>query len=207
MPEIHEYYCSKCGTKVKESNTKCPKCKSFLASDGNVKVKKINISEIKVKEMENIYKNNFKNFSKFTKEEKEKFKKHNINSTFPVWVCIILHFITLGIFTLIYFGIKHGKLPQINEDDPTTGQAIGFMFIPFYNFYWRFFYWLRMTDRINLQYKIRGKELPISRTFVLTVLWLSLIPIPFVWHVGIIILMPIVIGKIQSASNELVNNQ
>ncbi|MBU0470147.1 MAG: hypothetical protein KJ984_01600 [Nanoarchaeota archaeon] len=27
MPEIHKYYCSKCGTKVKESDMKCPKCK------------------------------------------------------------------------------------------------------------------------------------------------------------------------------------
>jgi hypothetical protein len=205
MPEIHEYFCSKCGTKVKESDMKCPKCKSFLASDGAVKVKKIHISETKSKAMENVYKDNFKNFSEFTKEEKEKFKKHNIDSTFPVWACIIFHFITFGLFTLIYFGIKHGKLPQIDGDDPTTGQAIGYMFIPFYNIYWRFFYWLRMTDRINLQYKLRGKESPINRTFVKTTLILGLIP--YIWFIEIFILMPIVVGITQSASNKLVSDK
>ena len=45
MPEIHEYYCSKCETKVRESDEKCPKCKRFLVSDGAVKIKKVHISE------------------------------------------------------------------------------------------------------------------------------------------------------------------
>ena len=45
MPEIHEYYCSKCETKVRESDEKCPKCKHFLVSDGAVKIKKVHISE------------------------------------------------------------------------------------------------------------------------------------------------------------------
>lgn len=207
MIEINEYYCSKCGTKVKESDTKCPKCKSFLASDGAITVKKIQISETKAKAIKNIYKDNFKNLSKFTKKEKEKFKEHNINSTFPIWACIILHIITFGVFSLIYFGIKHGKLPHINEDDPTTGEAIGYMFIPFYNFYWRFFYWLRIADRINLQYTLREKKPPINKPFIIISLSLSLIPIPYIWYIGFFILMPIVVGKIQSASNKLVNDK
>jgi len=208
MPEIHKYYCSKCGTKVKESDMKCPNCNSLLASDGAVKVKKIRISETKLKVMENIYKENFKNFSEFTEKEKEKFKKHNISSTFPVWACIILHFITFGLFTLIYFGIKHGELPQIDGDDPTTGKAIGFMFIPFFNIYWWFFYWLRITDRINFQYNLRGKESPINRKFVKISLWLNFIPIPpyFSPFAGLIFL-PIVIGQVQNASNKLASDK
>ena len=45
MPEIYEYYCSKCETKVRESEENCPKCKHFLVSDGAVKIKKVHISE------------------------------------------------------------------------------------------------------------------------------------------------------------------
>ncbi len=205
MPAVHEYYCTKCGTRVKDGDIRCPKCKSLLAADGAVKIKKIQVSEARLKLFEDIYKDNFKLFSELTEKEKEKFKQHNIQKKFPIWLCIILHFITLGIFTLIYFGIKQGKLPQVNEDDPSTGQAIGYSFIPFYNLYWSFIYWLRLTDRINFQYKLRVKEMPINRTFVKTTLILGVIP--FIWFIEIFILKPIVVGIVQSASNGLVNKK
>lgn len=51
MGKIHEYYCVKCSTQVKESDTKCPKCKTFLASNGAIKIKEITISDIKEKAM------------------------------------------------------------------------------------------------------------------------------------------------------------
>ena len=50
MPEINEYYCKKCGTKVDEEDIHCTKCKSLLA--GNVKIKKIKVSETKLKILE-----------------------------------------------------------------------------------------------------------------------------------------------------------
>ncbi|MBW2984902.1 hypothetical protein KY361_07305 [Candidatus Woesearchaeota archaeon] len=36
----HKYYCSKCKTKVKEDDVKCPKCNSLLAVEGAVIIKK-----------------------------------------------------------------------------------------------------------------------------------------------------------------------
>lgn len=231
MPYIHEYYCTKCKVQVKENDTRCPICKSILASDGAIEIKKIKIPETKKEVRINIYKNKFNNLATATKEEKEGFEKHEISSTFPVWACIILHFITFGLFTLIYFGIKHGKLPKIDDDDPTTGRAIGFMFIPLYNIYWKIFFWLRMTDRINLQYKLRNKKMPINRVLVkITVLLGLLVSILYIIQIlsptfydkptlifGLIpsmlamiqtfVLMPVVIGITQSASNRLAKDK
>lgn len=49
MPYINEYYCAKCKTKVKEEEIRCPKCKSLLAPDGAIKIKKAYIKENKIK--------------------------------------------------------------------------------------------------------------------------------------------------------------
>jgi hypothetical protein len=38
------YYCSKCKSKVKESDVNCPKCKNLLATDGAIIRKEVDIS-------------------------------------------------------------------------------------------------------------------------------------------------------------------
>ena len=68
---------------------------------------------------------------------------------------IILHFLTFGLFSFFFHACKHGRLPMVRHDDPSTGKAIGFMFIPFYNWYWIFFANLRLCDRINEHAKWR----------------------------------------------------
>jgi mannose/fructose/N-acetylgalactosamine-specific phosphotransferase system component IIC len=131
---------------------------------------------------------------------------------FPTGVAVLLHFLTLGFFTTIYHGLKHSQLPMAAHDDFRAGKAIGFLFIPFFNIYWVFVFWLRLADRINLQFRLRGLPDAVSRGLVLTSIIfvvIGIIPI-----LGLItatvagfVLFPILSGQIQSACNRLVMMQ
>ncbi|HMD54201.1 MAG TPA: DUF4234 domain-containing protein, partial [Phycisphaerae bacterium] len=72
---------------------------------------------------------------------------HQLTSL-PVALVILLHYMTCGIFPLIWLNLMHGKLPRIRPDDPSAGKAIGFCFIPFFNLYWIFFTYRRLCLRI-----------------------------------------------------------
>src|SRR5262249_46749074 len=63
---------------------------------------------------------------------------------FPVWASLLLHYSTCGLFSLIHLNALHGKLPALAPDDPSVGKAIGFSFIPYFNFYWIVFNTLRL---------------------------------------------------------------
>ena len=108
----------------------------------------------------------------------------------------------MGIFTTIFCGLKHSQFPLIKPDDFGAGKAIGFMFIPFFNIYWMFVFWLRLTDRINFQFKIRNQIAPVSRGLVLAALIVMFVPYLGMLVSGLI-LMPIAIGQIQSSCNTL----
>jgi len=47
MPKINKYHCEKCGTKLKRSDVRCPKCKSYLVNDRAFVTEKFHISDIK----------------------------------------------------------------------------------------------------------------------------------------------------------------
>src|SRR5438874_12371470 len=68
-------------------------------------------------------------------------------TSFPVVAVILLHYVTCGIFPLIWLNLMHGKLPRVRADDPSAGKAIGFCFIPFFNLYWIFFTYRRLCLR------------------------------------------------------------
>jgi hypothetical protein len=133
--------------------------------------------------------------------QREAFKRNQFLETFSVGGAIALHIVTLGIFTHIYWGLKHGKLPQVRSDDPSAGKAIGFLFIPFFDIYWFFFFWLRLVDRINFQFRLRGQPSPISRSLALAATIVGIIPYADV--VGLLVLFPILISQILTASNQL----
>jgi hypothetical protein len=152
-----------------------------------------------MKKYDDIYSEDF-DLKKLKTKAKTEFKKFNIES-FPVAATVILHLITLGLFSLIYFGIIQGRFPKIKENDFGTGKSIGFMFIPIFNIYWYFFNWLRLTDRINLQLKLRNKRAPDYKPFMIVSLILSLIPI--LNYIGAFILMPIVMGLLQHSLNKI----
>ncbi|MDD5327289.1 MAG: hypothetical protein PHY02_05685 [Phycisphaerae bacterium] len=141
------------------------------------------------------------NIAKIPEDQKEDFKRHAFISTFPVAAVVIFHFLTLGIFTTIYMGLKHSRLPLIKPNDFSAGKAIGFLFIPFFNIYWYFVFWIRLVDRINFQYKLRNQPDAIPKGLVVTTLIISLIP--YLGLIGGFILLPICAGIIQSACNKL----
>jgi hypothetical protein len=72
---------------------------------------------------------------------------HGLTS-FPVPLVILPHYMTCGLFPLIWLNLMHGKLPRIRPDDPSAGKAVGFCFIPFFNLYWIFFTFRRLCLRI-----------------------------------------------------------
>jgi len=133
--------------------------------------------------------------------QREEFKKHTILETFSVGEAIVLHFLTLGIFTMIFMGLKHSKLPRVRSDDFRAGRAIGFLFIPFFNFYWIFVFWLRLADRINFQFRLRNLPPPVTRGLVLAAVIVGIIP--YVGLVSWLILYSIMISEIQGACNLL----
>jgi len=61
-----------------------------------------------------------------------------------------------GLFGTIFYGLKFDDLPKASREDFGAGKGIGFMFIPYFNFYWQFRFWWGLVDRINLQLRLRG---------------------------------------------------
>lgn len=153
---------------------------------------------------QNIYKENF-DVSTLTEDVREKLKKHTLTNEFPVAVAIILHIFTLGLFTLIYYGLKHDNFPKIKHDDFGSGKAIGFRFIPFFNWYWIFVFWIRLQAKINLQFRLRSQSNPVPEA--LTVITLALRFFPYINLIAWWIMYPVLIGFVQSALNKLAQEQ
>lgn len=142
-----------------------------------------------------------------TPEERELYKQHTLRS-FPTWLAVILSIVTLGIFSTIFYLLKHEQLPRVKHDDPPAGKAIGFSFIPFFNLYWMFVAWPRLADRINFQYRLRGQPSPITRSMVIALLILILVG--WVIVVGLIaafVLWIILIVQTQGAVNKLADGR
>jgi uncharacterized protein DUF4339 len=135
-------------------------------------------------------------------QEREDFKKNFFFDNFSTGVAILLHFVTFGIFTFIFCGLKFDKLPKLHHDDFGAGKAIGFMFIPIFNLYWLFMFWRSLAKRINLQFKLRNRPDAVSLGLATTVCILTLIPYVGM-AVNFLILKPILFSQIQNASNEL----
>jgi type II secretory pathway pseudopilin PulG len=128
---------------------------------------------------------------------------HQLTS-FPVALVILLHFLTCGIFSLVWLNLMHGKLPRVRSDDPSAGRAVGFCFIPFYNFYWIFFTYIRLCSRIDEQRERYGLPRSNLRGLAITNGVFQLIPyVNFL--IGYTIITPIFIGLVQSSVNQLAN--
>lgn len=121
---------------------------------------------------------------------------------FPVALTVLLHFVTLGIFTHIYFAVQHGRLPRVAHDDFGGGQAFGFLCIPLFNFYWIFNYWLRLCDRLDLQYRLREEPPRAPRGLAMAASIFAVIP-----YINLLLyfplLAPILAGMLQARINEL----
>lgn len=68
---------------------------------------------------------------------------------FPVVSLLLLHFLTASLHTFGWLLSRHGSLPRFRESDPPTAKAIGLCLIPFYQLYWFFFVFPRLSARTN----------------------------------------------------------
>lgn len=188
--------CPFCAEDILADAVKCKYCGEFL----NKVDKGAIIQHLDSFQLQNVYTPMF-DIMKIPNEQKEEFKRHSMFKTFPVALVVILHFLTSGIFTTIFMGLKHSKLPLIKQNDFSGGKAIGFLFIPFFNIYWFFVFWVRLADRINFQFRLRNQPNAVSKGLVITTLIIAIIP-PLGLISGLI-LFPIFAGQIQSACNKL----
>jgi hypothetical protein len=154
-----------------------------------------------------------------TPEERAAFSQHTL-SRFPVWLVVVLHFLTLGIFTFIYQGLKLSKLPLLRENDFGAGKGIGYCFIPFYDWYWMFRFVNAINDRLNFQLRLRGdrprspRGLGIASCILLVIATVGLgvyssasasIWLVYTFYISWLILMPIMSAYMQAATNRLVD--
>jgi Protein of unknown function (DUF2510) len=141
-------------------------------------------------------------------EQQRQAYMQNTLTEFPTWAVLVLSILTLGIFGTIYHGLKHSKLPLIKSDDFMAGKGIGFLFIPFFNLYWQFPFWLRLCDRINFQYRLRGAPDPVSKDLALWTIITGLAGYVIVFtFIAWPVLACISAAQIQSAANKLARNE
>lgn len=133
--------------------------------------------------------------------QQTEFRRHQLRY-FSTPLAILLHYLTLGCFSTIFCGLKHSRLSAIRPDDFTAARALGFLLIPAFNVYWIFVFWLRLADRINFQFRLRGRPAPVSKSLILTSLILLFVPYLGVF-LNYLVLMPIIVGQVQSANNAL----
>jgi len=118
--------------------------------------------------------------------------RHHQLQPFPVWLIGVLNVLTFGFFPLIWLNLSHDRLPRAHSADPTTGRAIGFAFIPYFNLYWVFFSSLRLCDRLNLQMRLRGLPEQVPRGLVMATAIFTVIPylniligFPILWTITV----------------------
>jgi hypothetical protein len=122
-------------------------------------------------------------------------------TTFPVVAVVLLHLLTFGIFSVVWFNLMHDKMPQIRPNDPSAAKGVGFCFIPYFHFYWVCFTLIRLEDRIEEQRVARGLPPARMKGFVTTSSVLFVIP--YVNFFCIPIMGSILAGRLQSRANEL----
>jgi hypothetical protein len=148
-----------------------------------------------------------------TLEQRQNLACHRL-TYYPTWLLVVLFFVTLGIFPAVYVSLSFSRLPLVRQGDFRTGMGIGGLFIPVYNFYWLFRFWISLTERINLQFRLRGERPPLSRDLVVATCTVSVaaivsgwLPAPYLswilWGVTFCLLTPYLLGRIQSATNDL----
>ena len=125
---------------------------------------------------------------------------HSLTS-FPVALVLLLHFVTLGIFTPFWLGYLHGKLPKLRENDPSRGQGVWYLLIPGFSLYWVFFSTYRLSIRLNEQLAAAGRRerVPVA----LGITGFALCFVPFVNWVSLLVLLPVFAWIVQARVNAL----
>ncbi|MEE8608252.1 MAG: zinc ribbon domain-containing protein [Nitrospiraceae bacterium] len=176
-----EMYCSNCGTPVKRDDQFCPECGTATGrapgatpSTGAV-ASRLDRVELR--------------------------REGLFFRAYPVWVMVLLSILTFGIYTVFWLNHWHGVMPKRRNDDPSTARAIGFLFIPLYNYYWLFESLLRLCTRLDEELADAGLPDRVPRELVRWFCILYLVP--YVNLVASPILGGIATGRMQSLVNRL----
>jgi hypothetical protein len=106
---------------------------------------------------------------------------------FPVWLAALLHVLTFGLFSVIYYAVQGGRLPTIETGDPGAHKGVGFFLIPYFNLYWLFAFPTRLADRLNLQLRLRGEAPRVSQALMVACsISTALIVVPFFWIFAVV---------------------
>lgn len=89
-----------------------------------------------------------------------KYSRHTLTPGLSPALVGLLHILTLGAFTVIYFGLKHSRLPRVEKQDWGAWRAIGPMCVPILNVLWSYLFWFGLARRLAFQYWIRGLAAP-----------------------------------------------
>lgn len=137
-------------------------------------------------------------------------------SRFSVATLVLLHYITAGVFSVIYLNLLHDKLPRLRTGDPTGTKAVGLAFVPGINLLWFFFSYPRLCQRINEQRRFQGLPETAPATLALAVALLTLggaltyvFPAPGLAVLSLLalVVLPVFAALVQNSINELVDAQ
>jgi hypothetical protein len=118
-----------------------------------------------------------------------------------VAMVVVLHLATCSLSSVFWFNRLHGLLPRTQSDDPSPMTAMLLLFVPVVNFYWVFFTWLRLCDRIAEQRQLHG--LPPSDIKVLCLVGCILMFVPYLNILSIFLYQPALFACLQAEVNEL----
>ena len=128
----------------------------------------------------------------------------------PAANAVIFTIITLGIYQIFWLYRVFKELHSRGTTGITPGKAVGFCFIPFFNFIWIFIVWKEVGDAIYREYARAGLQPPSTG-----LVWLAPIGtligfflnlgVPPAGSVIIMILLPISLGNAQAWLNQLSN--
>lgn len=132
---------------------------------------------------------------------------------FSVTGFLLLHYATVGLFTIVHLNMMHDRLPRVRRSDPSGLVAVGFCFVPGLNLLWAFFTLRRLCVRINEQRQLQGLPATAPQTMAVIVSTLllcgslaTILPITGWVLLGATngILIPVFIAVLQASVNELI---
>lgn len=102
---------------------------------------------------------------------------HDVLRPLPLIALLLLHYLTLGVFSFFWVTGLIGILPKTRASDPSTAKAVGLAFVPFYNLYWFFILYPRLAVRLNA----------LSKTYFLP----EIVPVPLAYTICVLMVIPV----------------
>jgi hypothetical protein len=142
--------------------------------------------------------------------------QHHMLQPFPVASLVLLHYVTAGLFSIIYLNLLHERIPRLRKDDPSATVAVGLCFVPLFNVYWFFFSYHRLCVRINEQRRFAGmaETAPAWLSVPVCALLACGMLTPFFQAAGLVflgtlglIVMPLFAGLVQNSINTLCDQE